>query len=158
MTEQERKKENRNYCPRFERIVKRIRRYSHISSMVSLRQWSGTELRAWHLQRFPETRRISLLLWISSETGSPAHSLASFFSIHARAHVHTYTPLYSCFPLRVNFISNFIKKRRATRLETNRCTFLFFFYLEKRIVKNTEFEIWLNTLLLLVFSSKSIYD
>lgn len=55
--------------------------HSHIFPMVSFRQWSGTKLRARHLQRFLERRRISLLLWISfaHSPGCLCHSLNSFF-------------------------------------------------------------------------------
>lgn len=58
-----------------------LRRHSHTSSVVSFGQWSGTKLRAWHLQRFPETRRISLLLWMSFKHSPRClrHSLNPFF-------------------------------------------------------------------------------
>lgn len=145
MIGQERKKENRN-CFRFERIVKRIRRYSHISSMVSLRQWSGTELRAWHLQRFPETRRISLLLWISSETFSrPIHSLP--FSLHT----HTHSAMFLFSPTRGLYFEFYKKKttRDTIRNESDRYVSIFFISKKKslkiRIQGGTKIEIWLNT-------------
>lgn len=145
MIGQERKKENRN-CFRFERIVKRIRRYSHISSMVSLRQWSGTELRAWHLQRFPETRRISLLLWISSETFSrPIHSLP--FSLHT----HTHSAMFLFSPTRGLYFEFYKEKttRDTIRNESDRYVSIFFISKKKslkiRIQGGTKIEIWLNT-------------
>lgn len=145
MIGQERKKENRN-CFRFERIVKRIRRYSHISSMVSLRQWSGTELRAWHLQRFPETRRISLLLWISSETFSrPIHSLP--FSLHT----HTHSAMFLFSPTRGLYFEFYKEKttRDTIRNESDRYVSIFFISkkesLKIRIQGGTKIEIWLNT-------------
>lgn len=53
------------YAKLFRRSRDILRWHSHISSVVSFEQWSGTKLRAWHPQRFPEMRKISRLLWIS---------------------------------------------------------------------------------------------
>lgn len=143
--------------------VKRILWCSHISSMVSLRQWSGAELRAWHLQRFPQTRRISLLLWISSETFPHPVRLPPFSALPSPPS----TPL----PTRGLYILEFCKRKNTPR-DTIRNgsvidTFLFFFlffYLEKRIVENSntrgENENWnlikYALLLLVFFSPKKI--
>lgn len=130
--------------------VKRILWCSHISSMVSLRQWSGAELRAWHLQRFPQTRRISLLLWISSETFPHPVRLPPFSALPSPPS----TPL----PTRGLYILEFCKRKNTPR-DTIRNgsvidTFLFFFFsiskkesLKIRIREGkTKIEIWLNTL------------
>lgn len=158
MIGQERKKENRNHCPRFERIVKRIPRYSHISSTVSLRQWSGTELRAWHLQRFPETRRISLLLWISSETFSRSIHLPPFSVLP----LHTHSAIFLFSPTRGLYFEFYKEKtpRDTIRNESDRYVSVFFTSKKKslkiRIRGGTKIEIWLNTRCCCFFSPKNI--